>query len=982
MNLVQHLASRIVSRRVAALRTRALDRTQARNWEDAERAWREVMSATPNSVDSAIELAEVLRRLKRFGEADQLLGHFIRTTPRDLRILVVYARNATTAADREATLERWQAVLAVDPNYFEAHLRLAMGFEASAAEAKASLHFQRARELSPDHPELIKSLAAHLARKGHVREAATIYARVVEQFPKESEQLLSYARILIDLGDVKTADGLLGRGSSLRKPDRRLLEARIRCDVALGAWPEVVQNLRRWLTKNKQSRETALKIWDILRDVGSLSAIPPGDASDLATLVAPHQLPLIAAVRQDHAYGVALELLSLFGESSRSMLLRAELLADMRRYAEAESICQKLIASRSKPRHLQTLRLLDHILAAQLDWSAALLVRQQIARVSPADGQAHRAIAEALVKMGDLAGAEGSYLRAIQLNTQDGEALFHLGLLAFWQNEPRLAQSYFRHAVGSISVRPDAYYYLGVVLRGMDHRQASIEAYAACLKAAPTHKDAFNALIELEGRDNENALWHRHLAEIEGRSRKTIEEWVFVASAQIFLHDFEGAVKVLGKAIHATGYHSELWLLQAHASRLDGQLEQAEDMVRRLLAKAPFYYRAYDEFVQILCARGKFADAKAFVDSKPLYFNSAELKARAIGLLTHVHFGVRDPRSALMTYRDSSLSMSIQQQTGKEKFVRSLADVRPNDKLVALAAWGLGDEILWSSFYPALAARVRNLSITCDPRLTKLLQRSFPEIGFRPTARWMGLEPLHGTGVAKKYAGLPNLSLAKVVDNAGWDTIGKAEKVAIVTDLLPDLCGSLDMIPRAAGYLKPDPSRIQYWREKLALRGDGPKVGIAWSSLKLTHHRRGHLTNLEDWTPVLEIPGVNLICLDPAATPADIEAARERFGVDIHRLEGLNLRRDIDDKAALMKALDLVVCVANSVSELAGAIGVETWVLNRSHTLDWRMADEPGTDIFHANKRHTFVDSRHSVDELMEEAGTRLRQWLQGGHTS
>ncbi|WP_439614570.1 tetratricopeptide repeat protein, partial [Reyranella sp.] len=930
MNFVQHLASRIDSRRVAALRTRALDRSQARHWEDAERAWRRVMSATPNSIENAVELADVLRRLKRYDEADRLVENFLRSSPRDLRLLVVYARNATAAVDREAACERWLAVLGVDANSFEAHLRLAITFEAMAVESKASLHFDRARQLSPDHPELIKSLAAHLARKGDAHEAAKVYARVVERFPKDAEQLLSYARVLIDLGDVKAADGVLGRSAAGRKLDRRLLEARIRCDIALGAWAEVVQNLRRLPAKSKQSRETALRIWDLLRGIDSLSAIPPDVASDIATVIGPHQFLLIAAARDDHSYGFALELLSLFSESGRSEILRAELLADMRRYPEAEGVCRKLLSSPSKSNQKQILQLLDRIVAAQFNWAEALSVRRQVAALAPNDGAAHRAIAEAQEKLGDLAGAESSLLRAIQLNVQDGEALHRLGLLAFARNEPRLAQSYFGHATGSIAARTDAFYQLGITQQALDDRRASIDAYAACLKSQPTHKQAFNALVEIEGRDNEDSFWHRHLGQVEARSRKTDEEWVFLASARIFLHHFESALRTLEQALAVTGYHAELGLLLAHASRLDGRLEQAEGAIRRLLKKAPFYYRAYDELVQILCAGGRFGEAKDFVDSQPLYFNSPELKSRAIGLLTHVHFGVGDPRSALLTYRDSPLSAAVRQNVGADRFVQSLSVIRPDNKVLALAAWGLGDETLWSTFYPTLNERIANLSITCDPRMAKLLQRSFPGLDFRPTARWMGLESLHGTGVAKKYAGLPNLSLTKVVDNVGWDTIGRAEKVAVVTDLLPDVFDSLDSIPRTVGYLKPDPYRVDCWREKLAQRADGPKVGIAWSSLRRTHHRRGHLTNLADWTPVLKIPGLSLICLDPAADDAEIAAVRERFGVDIHRPEGLNLRRDIDDKAALMKALDLVICVANGVSELSGAIGVETWMLNRS----------------------------------------------------
>src|SRR5262245_30397867 len=111
MNLVQHFASRLDGRRVAALRMRALGRMQDRNWEDAERAWREVLSVAPNSLDGAVELTEVLRRLKRYAEADQLLRPFLHSAPRDLRVLVVHARTATAAADNKAALKRWRTVL-------------------------------------------------------------------------------------------------------------------------------------------------------------------------------------------------------------------------------------------------------------------------------------------------------------------------------------------------------------------------------------------------------------------------------------------------------------------------------------------------------------------------------------------------------------------------------------------------------------------------------------------------------------------------------------------------------------------------------------------------------------------------------------------------------------------------------------------------------------------------------------------------------
>ena len=103
------------------------------------------------------------------------------------------------------------------------------------------------------------------------------------------------------------------------------------------------------------------------------------------------------------------------------------------------------------------------------------------------------------------------------------------------------------------------------------------------------------------------------------------------------------------------------------------------------------------------------------------------------------------------------------------------------------------------------------------------------------------------------------------------------------------------------------------------------KVGIAWRSGLMTAERVGAYSALQDWAPVFALPGVVFVNLQYGDCAAELEDARTRFGVAIHTWPDLNLKDDLDDLAALMSGLDLVITPASSVGEMAGGLGVPVW---------------------------------------------------------
>ena len=53
------------------------------------------------------------------------------------------------------------------------------------------------------------------------------------------------------------------------------------------------------------------------------------------------------------------------------------------------------------------------------------------------------------------------------------------------------------------------------------------------------------------------------------------------------------------------------------------------------------------------------------------------------------------------------------------------------------------------------------------------------------------------------------------------------------------------------------------------------------------------------------------------------------FGVKIQRPKGINLKDDLDDLAALIKAMDIVVAPAIAIAGMSVAVGAPLWLLAR-----------------------------------------------------
>jgi hypothetical protein len=231
-------------------------------------------------------------------------------------------------------------------------------------------------------------------------------------------------------------------------------------------------------------------------------------------------------------------------------------------------------------------------------------------------------------------------------------------------------------------------------------------------------------------------------------------------------------------------------------------------------------------------------------------------------------------------------------------------------KLLVVGEQGLGDEIMFASMIPDLIERVGptgKIMLAVDQRLVPLFQRSFPAAIVGPE-----MHTRHGTTPVRLVP---------------WATGDNApDFFTPIGSPLSILRPTIEGFERRA-YLTADSKRVHHWIDRLAALGPGPYVGISWKSMLATTARKKFFSTLADWRPILETTAVKFVNLQYGDCKAELDALRNDFGITIHNFADIDLTNDIDYKAALCQALDLVVSAPTAPAMLAAATGTETWLV-------------------------------------------------------
>jgi hypothetical protein len=207
---------------------------------------------------------------------------------------------------------------------------------------------------------------------------------------------------------------------------------------------------------------------------------------------------------------------------------------------------------------------------------------------------------------------------------------------------------------------------------------------------------------------------------------------------------------------------------------------------------------------------------------------------------------------------------------------------------------GLGDTIQFIRYAPLLARSAAAVNAQVHPQILSLLE------GVR------GIDCLYTWGTADDADPLP------------WDVAME------VTELPRAFRSTISSIPCAVPYIS-IPARCRAWAKRIVGERRGFRIGLAWQTGIWNPART---IPLEEFDPLFKSANHEFYSLQKGAAVSHLS---HRYGVrDIEAHAG-----SIQDTAALVLEMDLIITADTMTAHLAGALGRPVWIL-LPFAADWR----------------------------------------------
>ena len=253
-------------------------------------------------------------------------------------------------------------------------------------------------------------------------------------------------------------------------------------------------------------------------------------------------------------------------------------------------------------------------------------------------------------------------------------------------------------------------------------------------------------------------------------------------------------------------------------------------------------------------------------------------------------------------------------------------DFNPAGTVLVWTEEGIGDVVMFASVLRNILDRCERVILAADERLHALFSRSFPA----------------NLSLCSNYGDISSNDIDAQVGLASC--IGRFRKTA-------------DQFSETShGYLKADERRVVHLKSKLNELARGkPVVGISWSSVNAETGTDRSLA-LGALVDVLDPRKHFLVNLQYGDITADIAELGEQAAF-LHQEVTVDVTRDLDGLAALIKACDILVSIDNSTVHLAGALGAQQIIL-LPKPCSWRWGIDHDDSLLYAKTKLLRQQSR------------------------
>jgi len=579
------------------------------------------------------------------------------------------------------------------------------------------------------------------------------------------------------------------------------------------------------------------------------------------------------------------------------------------------------------------------LLAARAFEEAEAAARAVLA-AEPENADALVILAEALRRRGRLEPAMEAYRRALVLNPRHVDAWLDLGVCHYLSKDNFWARFYFRLANAIDPDRADVWNELGLVEITLGNYEKAEESLESAVNRDPNHPEAWNNLGLVVARRGDLATARRHFLRSTFLKRDFYMAYCNLGLACRDLELLDEAERALRDAAGLRPDLPTAWLNLGMVLQDQGHLGEALDAIERAQAIAP---RDADVIAALSAAWLRRGDGTRAIECAEKGLERDPGNADARLALAHAQLALQRFEEGWSNY-EARLRSNASPIGPLPAPLCDAPSVAGKTVLVEREQ-GLGDEIMFASCLNEFAGQGVTCVVHCDRRLEALFRRAFPDVEV--------------IGSLKELEG-PDGSLRRAID------------CCVPMGSLPGRFRRTRAdFARSRAYLSADPGKAALWRDRLAALGTGPKIGIAWRGGLYKTGRTLRSLSLEALLPVLRVPGVRWVNLQHRDYVEDLKQVQLRHKVPItHWDEAL---ADLDETAALLVGLDLVITVCSTVVHLAGALGRPVWTLT-PHAPTWRYLLEGERMSWYPDVRLFRQSAEGSWDDVIGDVAAALGQ--------
>ena len=582
------------------------------------------------------------------------------------------------------------------------------------------------------------------------------------------------------------------------------------------------------------------------------------------------------------------------------------------------------------------------------------------------DATVARLLAQAAAahREGRLAEAEPLYRQVLSLAPSQFDALHMLGVLQAQQRQNPTAIETLQQA---LQVAPDnaaAHCNLGNALRGFGRPQDALLSYDRALQIDPGNADALykraHALRDLDRLEDALAAYDAAL-----RLRPELQEALYHrGNTLVRLQRLPDALNAYGRVLQIDPNHVDalvnrgsvflalqwaddallcydraLRIAPDHVAALNGRgnalrrlhrLDEALVSLDRAMQIAPGDAAAHANRGYVLEELGRPRDALTSYENA-LSLRPDEAQVQVNAALCRLSMGdfqrglpQFESRWDVPPLKGTAPRHTPPRWTGKEQLA--------GKSILVWHEMGLGDTIQFCRFAKALAARGASVVLGVPPSLAPLLS------GVAGVAR---VETTNAVSPEPDYH-CPLLSLPLALNI------------------------TVETIPAEPRYLRAEPALVAAWNPVLGDRRT-PRIGLVWSGNPAHGNDRNRSIALDRFIRIAGGP-FEFVSLQRDVRIADQPALARRS--DVRRFE--DRLGDMQNTAALIAHMDLVISVDTALAHLAGALGRPVWIM-LPHNPDWRWFrdrdDSPWYPSARLFRQPQSGDWQSVIDRVVHELG-------------